>query len=90
MTPTILPQSNATRNFTTLSYIREDRIANMRTTLAKEDYIRDFGATELRVDNLTDIDDNFRRHLFSAWILDDKARFEALKGVYHELTARHR
>ncbi|XP_037049365.1 uncharacterized protein LOC119083686 [Bradysia coprophila] len=86
--PTLLPNSSAARNFTTLSLTNVTQINALKKTIAVEDpFILDIINNVHLSDPITDIDNDFRQLLFAHWILDHDQDFKTLKDKYKELVA---
>jgi len=82
----VLANSSAARNFTTLAFTNLDQIAQLKKKLTKLDYIEDFRNTDiLPAANITEIDEDLRRHLFGIWIDDNYKEFDSYKSAFKAL-----
>jgi hypothetical protein len=89
LTPHILPNSTAARNFTTLAYTNPNKIFNLKSELAKQPYIDEFLAEKIDlddVDEVNEVDNNFLQHLFGYWVREQTTQFTKFKNVYKKLT----
>lgn len=85
--PTILANSSAARNFTTLSLTNLTQINALKKTVAVEPFILNIINDVELSDPITEIDNDFRQLLFAHWILDHETDFKRLKEIYKELVA---
>lgn len=89
LVPTVLANSSAARNFTTLSLTNLTLANQLRQREASASYIADiFDNTEVP-DRIVELDDTVRRALFAHWVRDNTgAKFVEFKSDYKRLEAR--
>lgn len=81
--PTVLANSTAARNFTTLALTNLTQVNALKHRELSAQYIRE--ATELDFEHpITEIDNNFRRAIFAHWVRGDHERFTQLKTAYKQ------
>lgn len=85
--PTILANSSAARNFTTLSLTNLTQINALKKTVAVEPFFLDIMNDVELSDPIAEIDNDFRRLMFAHWISDHEKDFRTLKDKYKELVA---
>ncbi len=85
--PTILANSSAARNFTTLSLTNVTQINALKKTVAVDPFILDIINDIELPEPIAVIDNDFRQLLFAHWILDHDVDFHMLKDKYKELVA---
>lgn len=87
LVPTILANSSAARNFTTLSLTNVTHINALKKTVGVEPFILDIIKDVELPDPITNISNDFRLLLFAHWILDNEKDFQRLKEKYKHLVA---
>lgn len=85
LVPTILANSSAARNFTTLSLTNLTQINLLKKTESLEPYIQD-ALNDIELDDpITEINNEFRRVIYSQWITNNTIAFTNMKQVYKQL-----
>lgn len=86
--PTVLANSSAARNFTTLSAVNLTRAQQLRQRESSADYISAAIAVELP-DPIVEIDNAVKRALFAHWVRNSTgAQFTQLKATFKRLNAQ--
>lgn len=81
LVPTVLANSTAARNFTTLSLTNLTQVNALKQRESTAQYVRD--AAELEFEQpITEIDNNFRRAIFAHWVRNNQERFVQLKSAF--------
>lgn len=84
--PTVLANSTAARNFTTLALTNATQVTALKHRESSAAYVRE--AAELELEQpIEEIDNNFRRAIFAHWVRNDLERFVQLKSVYKQREA---
>lgn len=79
--PSVLANSTAARNFTTLAITNVTQLNALKQRESSAQYVRE--AAELEFDQpITEIDNNVRRAIFAHWVRNDQERFAQLKNAY--------
>lgn len=84
LTPYLLANSSAARNFTTLTYTNPKQADDLKKVLLeeKDSFINDFYQKDFDVENVTEINDPFLRQMFAVWIKNSTDEFKVLKNTY--------
>lgn len=87
LVPTVLANSTAARNFTTLALTNVSHIAALKKTESLSPYILDtLTDIQLPTDPIElQLDDDFRKMLFARWVRTDTNEFGQLKSAYKRL-----
>lgn len=81
----LIPQpyeSRILRNFT--AFAAQD-LKTAKQRLSNEEFFKDFPSAELELDNLSEINDALKQHMFAAWLKDDTTKFNSLKSKFESL-----
>lgn len=79
--------TNVIRNFTTLGFVNQSRITDLKRQIAPLDYIEEFLKSDWPQSNITDLDEPFRQQLFANWITNNYDRFGELRTIHKSVLA---
>lgn len=88
LTPIALANVSVARNFSLVSYSTVARIDNQKAEIARQPYVGEFLSAKKIFDNIeevTSVDDNFRRVLFGTWVSGDPD-FDTYRRKYEEIS----
>lgn len=87
LVPTVLANSSAARNFTTLSLNNVTSVNALKKTESKESYILDAINDIELPDPTEEITDDYRKLLFAQWVQGNTIEFEKLRNSFITLDA---